>query len=77
MRDSDDNEPATLEMSDGQESARTGQDTSRGISEHGDGLNSLNTYRVPQEFRYQANLTLNPVTDSVHARNHQSRSSHI
>jgi len=42
---------ATLEMSDGQESARTGQEyITRDLLNTGDGLNSLNNIRVPQDF---------------------------
>jgi len=63
MRDSMTTSHATLEMSDGQESARTGQEyITRDLLNTGDGLNSLNNIRVPQDFVTNY-LTLNPVTD--------------
>ncbi len=63
MRDSVKSSHATLEMSDGQQSLRTGQEyINRDLINAGDGLNSINNIRVPQDFVTNY-LTLNPVTD--------------
>lgn len=61
LRDSVKTSTATLEMSDGQQSARTGQEfINRDLMNAGDGLSNIVDIRVPQVF--VANyLTLNPV----------------
>ncbi|MDQ2936906.1 MAG: prepilin-type N-terminal cleavage/methylation domain-containing protein [Acidobacteriota bacterium] len=65
MRDSVKSSHATLEMSDGQQSCRTAQEyINRDLINAGDGLNSINNIRVPQNF-VQNYLTLNPITDSA------------
>lgn len=63
MRDSVKSSKATLEMTDGQQSSRTGQEfINRDLMNTGDGLDSISDIRVPQSF--VANyLTLNPITD--------------
>jgi prepilin-type N-terminal cleavage/methylation domain-containing protein len=61
MRDSVKTSTATLEMSDGQESLRAGQEyINRDLINAGDGLNSITSIRVPQNFVTNY-LTLNPV----------------
>lgn len=63
MRDTMKTSHAALEMSDGQESARTGQEyITRDLMNTGDGLNSINNIRVPQNFVTNF-LTLNPVAN--------------
>jgi prepilin-type N-terminal cleavage/methylation domain-containing protein len=64
MRDSVKTSTATLEMSDGQQSSRTGQEfINRDLMNAGDGLSNIIDIRVPQNF--VANyLTLNPVDPS-------------
>jgi type II secretory pathway pseudopilin PulG len=63
MRDSMKTSHAALEMSEAQESARTGQEyLTRDLVNTGDGLNSINNIRVPQNFVTNY-LTLNPITD--------------
>jgi prepilin-type N-terminal cleavage/methylation domain-containing protein len=63
MRDSVKSSNATLEMSDGQQSCRTAQEyINRDLINSGDGLNSINNIRVPQNFVADY-LTLNPITD--------------
>jgi type II secretory pathway pseudopilin PulG len=63
MRDSMKTSHAALEMSDAQESARTGQEyINRDLVNAGDGLNSINNIRVPQNFVTNY-LTLSPITD--------------
>lgn len=63
MRDSMKTSHAALEMTDAQESARTGQEyITRDLVNTGDGLNSINNIRVPQNFVTNY-LTLNPITD--------------
>ena len=65
MRDSVKTSTATLEMSDGQESLRAGQEyINRDLINAGDGLNSINNIRVPQNFVTNY-LTLNPVIDPL------------
>jgi prepilin-type N-terminal cleavage/methylation domain-containing protein len=63
MRDSVKSSKATLEMSDGQQSSRTGQEfINRDLMNTGDGLESISDIRVPLAF--VANyLTCNPITD--------------
>jgi type II secretory pathway pseudopilin PulG len=63
MRDSMKTSHAALELTDAQESARTAQEyIIRDLVNTGDGLNSLNNIRVPQNFVTNY-LTSNPVTD--------------
>lgn len=63
MRDSMKTSHAALEMSEAQESARTGQEyLTRDLVNTGDGLNSINNIRVPQNFVTNY-LTQNPITD--------------
>jgi prepilin-type N-terminal cleavage/methylation domain-containing protein len=63
MRDSMKTSHATLEMTDGQESLRTGHEyITRDLINTGDGLNSINNILVPQNFVTNY-LTLNPITD--------------
>lgn len=63
LKDSMTTSKATLEMTDAQESLRTGQEyINRDLMNTGDGLNSINNIRVPQNFATNY-LTLNPVTD--------------
>lgn len=63
MRDSVKSSKATLEMTDGQQSSRTGQEfINRDLMNTGDGLDSISDIRVPQGFVTNY-LTLNPVTD--------------
>lgn len=65
MRDSVKTSTATMEMSDGQESLRAGQEyINRDLINAGDGLNSINNIRVPQNFVTNY-LTLNPVIDPL------------
>ena len=65
MRDSMKTSHATLEMTDGQESVRTGQEyITRDLVNTGDGLNSINNILVPQNFVTDY-LTLNPITDPL------------
>lgn len=67
MRDSMKTSHATLEMADGQESVRTGQEyINRDLINVGDGLNSINNIQVPLGFVTNY-LTLNPVTDTAPA----------
>lgn len=64
MRDSVKSSKATLEMSDGQQSSRTGQEfINRDLMNTGDGLDSISDIRVPQGFVTNY-LTLNPITDA-------------
>jgi type II secretory pathway pseudopilin PulG len=63
MRDSVKSSKASLEMNDGQQSSRTGQEfINRDLMNTGDGLDSISDIRVPEGFvtRY---LTLNPIID--------------
>ena len=63
MRDSVKSSKATLEMSDGQQSSRTGQEfINRDLMNTGDGLESISDIRVPQGFVTNY-LTRNPITD--------------
>lgn len=63
MRDSMKTSTAALELSDGQQSVRTAQEyINRDLMNAGDGLNSINNIRVPENF-VRNFLTLNPVTD--------------
>jgi type II secretory pathway pseudopilin PulG len=63
MRDSVKSSNATLEMSDGQQSCRTAQEyINRDLMNAGDGLNSINNIRVPEDF-VRNYLTVNPITD--------------
>lgn len=63
MRSSMISSTATLEMSDGQESARAAQEyINRDLMNVGDGLNGVNPIRVPQNF-VQSYLSLNPIPD--------------
>jgi prepilin-type N-terminal cleavage/methylation domain-containing protein len=63
MRDSVKTSNSSMEMSDGQQSARTAQEyINRDLINTGDGLNSINNIRVPQNFVTNY-LALNPVTD--------------
>ena len=65
MRDSMKTSHAALELSDAQESARTGQEyITRDLVNTGDGLNSINNIRVPQNFVTNY-LTLNPIIDAA------------
>lgn len=65
MRDSMKTSHATLEMTDGQESVRTGQEyITRDLINTGDGLNSIDNILVPQTFVTDY-LTLNPITDPL------------
>jgi prepilin-type N-terminal cleavage/methylation domain-containing protein len=65
MRDSMKTSHATLEMTDGQESLRTGQEyITRDLVNTGDGLNSISKILVPQTFVTNY-LTLNPITDPL------------
>lgn len=64
MRDSMKSSHATLELSDGQESVRTGQEyINRDLINVGDGLNSILNIRVPPAFVTNY-LTLNPVINA-------------
>lgn len=64
MRDSVKSSKASIEMSDGQQSARTGQEfINRDLVNTGDGLDSISDIRVPQGFVTNY-LTLNPITDA-------------
>jgi prepilin-type N-terminal cleavage/methylation domain-containing protein len=64
MRDSVKSSKASMEMSDGQQSSRTGQEfINRDLMNTGDGLDSISDIRVPQGFVTNY-LTLNPVTDA-------------
>jgi prepilin-type N-terminal cleavage/methylation domain-containing protein len=61
MRDSVKSSKATLEMSDGQQSSRTGQEfINRDLMNTGDGLDSISDIQVPQGFVTNY-LTLNPI----------------
>jgi type II secretory pathway pseudopilin PulG len=63
LRDSRKTSHATLEMTDGQESVRTGLEyITRDLVNTGDGLNSINNILVPQNFVTNY-LTRNPITD--------------
>lgn len=63
MRDSMKTSTAALELSDAQESVRTAQEyINRDLVNVGDGLNSINNIRVPENFVTNY-LTLNPVLD--------------
>jgi len=63
MRDSMKTSHAALELSEAQESARTAHEyISRDLVNTGDGLNSINNIRVPQNFVTNY-LTRNPITD--------------
>lgn len=63
MRDSMKTSHAAMEMSDAQQSIRTAQEyINRDLVNTGDGLNSINNIRVPQNF-VSNYLTLNPITD--------------
>lgn len=63
MRDSMKTSHATLELTDAQESARTGQEyITRDLVNTGDGLNSINNIRVPLAFVTNY-LTHNPITN--------------
>lgn len=63
MRDSMKTSHAALEMTDAQESARTGHEyINRDLVNTGDGLNSINNIRVPVNFVTNY-LTSNPITD--------------
>lgn len=65
MRDSMKSSHATLELSDAQESARTAQEfINRDLVNAGDGLNSINNIRVPQNFVTNY-LTRNPITNAA------------
>src|ERR1044072_9723387 len=64
LRDSMKPSHATLELTDAQESARTGQEyITRDLVNTGDGLNSINNINVPIAFVTNY-LTQNPVTDA-------------
>lgn len=64
LRDSMKTSHATLELTDAQESARTGQEyITRDLVNTGDGLNSINNINVPIAFVTNY-LTQNPVTDA-------------
>lgn len=64
MRDSVKSSKASLEMSDGQQSSRTGQEfINRDLMNTGDGLDSISDIRVPQNF-VSNYLTRNPITDA-------------
>jgi prepilin-type N-terminal cleavage/methylation domain-containing protein len=63
MRDSVKSSKASLEMSDGQQSSRTGQEfINRDLMNTGDGLDSISDIRVPQGFVTNY-LTLSPITN--------------
>ena len=63
MRDSATSSKTSMEMSDGQQSSRTAQEyINRDLMNAGDGLNSINNIRVPQNFVTNY-LTLNPVAN--------------
>ena len=63
MRDSMKTSHAALELSEAQESARTGHEyINRDLVNTGDGLNSINNIRVPQNFVTNY-LTRNPITN--------------
>jgi type II secretory pathway pseudopilin PulG len=63
MRDSMKTSHAALEMTDAQESARTGHEyITRDLVNTGDGLNSISNIRVPQNFATNY-LTRNPIPD--------------
>jgi type II secretory pathway pseudopilin PulG len=63
MRDSMKTSHAALEMTDAQESARTGHEyINRDLVNTGDGLNSINNIRVPLNFVTNY-LTRNPIAD--------------
>lgn len=63
LRDSAKSSKATIEMSDGQQSSRTGQEfINRDLMNTGDGLDSISDILVPQAFVTNY-LTLNPITD--------------
>lgn len=65
LRDSMKTSTAALEMSDGQQTIRTAQEyINRDLINAGDGLNSINNIRVPENFVTNY-LTLNPVTDPL------------
>lgn len=64
MRDSVKSSKASLELSDGQQSSRTGQEfINRDLMNTGDGLESISDILVPQAFVTNY-LTLNPITDT-------------
>lgn len=64
LRDSVKSSKASMEMSDGQQSSRTGQEfINRDLMNTGDGLDSISEIRVPQGFVTNY-LTLNPITDA-------------
>lgn len=64
MRDSVKSSKASLEMSDGQQSSRTGQEfINRDLMNTGDGLDSITDIFVPQAFVTNY-LTLNPIPDA-------------
>jgi prepilin-type N-terminal cleavage/methylation domain-containing protein len=63
LRDSMKTSHAALEMSDAQQAARTAHEyINRDLINAGDGLNSINNIRVPQNFVTNF-LTSNPITD--------------
>ena len=63
MRDSVTTSKSSMEMSDGQQSSRTGQEyINRDLMNAGDGLNSITNIRVPENFVTNY-LALNPVTN--------------
>ncbi|HWN09606.1 MAG TPA: prepilin-type N-terminal cleavage/methylation domain-containing protein [Pyrinomonadaceae bacterium] len=63
MRDSVKTSTSSIEMSDGQQSARTAQEyINRDLMNTGDGLNSITNIRVPENFVTNY-LALNPVTN--------------
>ncbi|HEV7472944.1 MAG TPA: prepilin-type N-terminal cleavage/methylation domain-containing protein [Pyrinomonadaceae bacterium] len=67
LRDSMKTSQATMELTDAQESARTGQEyITRDLVNTGDGLNSLNNISVPEGFVTNY-LTQSPVTDGAPA----------
>jgi prepilin-type N-terminal cleavage/methylation domain-containing protein len=63
MRDSVKTSKTSMELTDGQQGARTAQEyINRDLMNTGDGLNSISNIRVPQNFVTNY-LTSNPVTD--------------
>lgn len=63
MRDSVKTSTSSMEMSDGQQASRTAQEyINRDLMNTGDGLNSINNIRVPENFVTNY-LALNPVTN--------------
>jgi len=64
MRDSVKSSKASMEMADGQQSSRTGQEfINRDLMNTGDGLDSISDILVPQAFVTNY-LSLNPITDA-------------